>query len=342
MATFSKVGFNVEKYAIARPTYPRQLFDMIFRYHEYGAQGVVDVPSTQGKPRWDVAVDLGCGTGQATVELHPFKRIIGVDPSQKMLENARNYASSFLPDRPNSTQILPDVGSQYEFVQSPAEDLAFLKDRSVDIVIAAQAAHWFDWNRLWPELARVLRKNATVAFWGYSVFRLTRYPSLSPIITQYIQGTDPANSLGPHWEPGRAVLDNHLRTIPSAASVVPDAFAEEQRLYYTGSYYPELPSPLPVILRKKVTWEGFYAYLQSFSSLHTFLERYPEDPKHSGGTIAQRFMQTLKAEMEQLDKEASTLTEGSLSSATVPKEESSEDGEVEIEWPLALVLVKRV
>jgi len=283
-------------------------------------------------------VDLGCGTGQATVEMHPFKKIIGVDPSQKMLESSRNYASSFLSEGSKSAQVHTDIGSRFEFVQSPAEDLAFLKDGSVDIVVAAQAAHWFDWNRLWPELARVLRKNATVAFWGYSDFRLTCYPSLSPIITQYMQGTDPANSLGPHWEPGRAVLDNHLRTIPSAASVVPDAFAGEQRLYYTGSYYPELPSSLPVILRKKVTWEGFYAYLQSFSSLHTFHERYPEDLKRPDGTIAQKFMQALKTEMEQLDKVTSTTKEGSLSSA---KEESNGGGEVEIEWPLALILVKR-
>ncbi len=63
MATFSKVGFNVEKYAIARPTYPRQLFDSIFRYHEQGAQGASE-PPMQGKPQWDVAVDLGCGTGE--------------------------------------------------------------------------------------------------------------------------------------------------------------------------------------------------------------------------------------------------------------------------------------
>ena len=29
----------------------------------------------------------------------------------------------------------------------------------------AQAAHWFDWKKLWPELARILRKNGSVAIW---------------------------------------------------------------------------------------------------------------------------------------------------------------------------------
>ena len=52
MATFSKTTFDSARYASFRPTYPRQLFDAAFRYHE----------QTRGA-RWDLAVDLGCGTG---------------------------------------------------------------------------------------------------------------------------------------------------------------------------------------------------------------------------------------------------------------------------------------
>jgi hypothetical protein len=29
----------------------------------------------------------------------------------------------------------------------------------------AQAAHWFDWSRMWPEAARILRKHGSAAFW---------------------------------------------------------------------------------------------------------------------------------------------------------------------------------
>ncbi len=46
--------------------------------------------------------------------------------------------------------------------------------------------------------------------------------------------------------------------------------------------------------------------------------------------------------MEELDKVSSTSTEGSGSPVSVHKEEVNEEGEVEIEWPLALVLVKRL
>lgn len=30
---------------------------------------------------------------------------------------------------------------------------------------AAQAAHWFDWGKLWPEAARVLKPGGSLASW---------------------------------------------------------------------------------------------------------------------------------------------------------------------------------
>ena len=65
---------------------------------------------------------------------------------------------------------------------------------------------------------------------GYSEIRLTQYPSLTPILSEYIQGT-----LGPHWEqPGRSILDDHLRRVPLANDVNSGAWADESRLYFTG------------------------------------------------------------------------------------------------------------
>ena len=29
----------------------------------------------------------------------------------------------------------------------------------------AQAAHWFDYKKMWPETARILRKGGTAVFW---------------------------------------------------------------------------------------------------------------------------------------------------------------------------------
>ena len=137
MATFAKSTFNTAIYALTRPTYPPQLFDFIFKYHERTAAA-----------RWQTAIDLGCGTGtmllkvlllvvqlaqemkklpqivgQATVDLTKFKRVIGVDPSNQMLHAAREYTTS-----------LGVVNCEY--VQSNAEDLDFLPVESVDMITA--------------------------------------------------------------------------------------------------------------------------------------------------------------------------------------------------------------
>ncbi|KAI0700292.1 S-adenosyl-L-methionine-dependent methyltransferase [Cytidiella melzeri] len=299
MATFSKATFNTAKYASIRPTYPRQLYDFIFKYHERG-----------NKARWSTAIDLGCGTGQATTELSAFQKIIGVDPSAKMIEQAsRDAATAGLP-------------GQIEYQQSAAEELPFLQDGSIDFVSAAQAAHWFNWTKLWKEAARVMRTDGSLAVWGYSEFRLTGYPSATKLINQYSQGSDPANSLGPHWErPGRTIVDEHLVAIPDPETVVPGAFCDFERVYFTGDYYPNLPDTRPVILRKKMSWDDLMSYLRTFSALHTFHEKYPEDLQRADGDIAGRFLHRLQEEV------------------ILQKGQAAE--EIDVEWPLALILARR-
>lgn len=53
------------------------------------------------------------------------------------------------------------------FFKTAAESLPFIQDQSVDLVIAGQAAPWFEYPKLWPEMKRVIRKSGTLAFWGY-------------------------------------------------------------------------------------------------------------------------------------------------------------------------------
>ena len=79
-----------------------------------------------------------------------------------------------------------DSSSGITYLKHAAEELDFLETGSVDLVVSgrpnrdehfctcgswslcsclAQAAHWFDYTKLWPQLARVLRKDGSVAFW---------------------------------------------------------------------------------------------------------------------------------------------------------------------------------
>lgn len=71
---------------------------------------------------------------------------------------------------------------------------------------------------------------------GYSEFRLSHYPSATALIHDYSQGSDPQNSLGPHWErPGRTILDEHLVAIPDPETVVSGKFRDFERVYFTGT-----------------------------------------------------------------------------------------------------------
>ena len=46
----------------------------------------------QYKGELDLAVDVGCGPGESTEILQPhFKRILGLDYSQSMIENAKKH-----------------------------------------------------------------------------------------------------------------------------------------------------------------------------------------------------------------------------------------------------------
>ena len=67
--------------------------------------------------------------GQATRECLPFARIIGVDPSAKMLEEARKV--------PKPTNLKGEL----EYVHSGAEKLPFLEDGSVDLIVSGKSLH---------------------------------------------------------------------------------------------------------------------------------------------------------------------------------------------------------
>ncbi|PCH37184.1 S-adenosyl-L-methionine-dependent methyltransferase [Wolfiporia cocos MD-104 SS10] len=317
MATFAKTTFNEAKYAAARPTYPKQFYDSIFRFHER-APGA----------RWDTAVDLGCGTGQATLELTPFRSTIGIDPSAKMIEQAQRL----LEEQTDSESWKLGLRERVKYVQGSAEDLSRLANSSIDMIVSAQAAHWFDWAKLWPEAARVLRKNGTLAVWGYSQFRVAGYPTCTPLINAY-SGVDSTSTLGPYWEqPGRTILDEHLQAIPDPRTVDYDGqpgasiWSEFQRVYYVGAHHPALPHTLPALLRKRTTWAGVLHYLRTFSALYSFHEAHPDDLHHPAGDVAVRFWRALRAEVAQQKGRTG---------------EEDEAEEIEIEWPMAVLLARR-
>lgn len=114
-------GAQAAAYERGRPSYPPEAIDWLL---PAGARDVLD---------------LGAGTGKLTTRLvERGLDVVAVDPIAEMLEVLR----SSLP----ATPVL--LGT--------AEDIP-LEDNSVDVVLVAQAWHWFEPERAIPEVARVLR-----------------------------------------------------------------------------------------------------------------------------------------------------------------------------------------
>ncbi|KAI5837940.1 putative S-adenosylmethionine-dependent methyltransferase [Morchella snyderi] len=183
MAAFAKKNFGYAAYATHRPTYPTTLFTAhLLPYH-------------QGPTH--TLLDLGCGPGTVTRPLGThFTRAIGVDPSAGMLESARALTP-------------PATYPHIEYRLSDAEALPFLPDASVDMVVAGQAAHWFDVPRFWAEMARVVRPGGTVAAWTYKDFVFPGFPAASLAVARYTYGRD---KMGPCWQqPGRTRCQSRMR-----------------------------------------------------------------------------------------------------------------------------------
>jgi len=119
---------RVADYVRYRPDYPLSVVETL-RQH-CGWTGNVDI------------ADLGSGTGLSALGfLAAGHRVLGVEPNAEM----RQAAESLLAARSTFTSI---PGSA---------EATTLADHSVDLVIAAQAFHWFDVAAVATESDRILR-----------------------------------------------------------------------------------------------------------------------------------------------------------------------------------------
>jgi SAM-dependent methyltransferase len=136
-------------YAENRRDYHPTLYKILLDYHRSnGAQ-------------FDTILDVGTGPGIAIRTLAPqFQYAIGLDPSEGMIETARSLGGESGSSEP------------IRFEVSTAEDLVSIKDESVDLLIAATAAHWFDMAKVWPRAAQVLKPGGTFAVWSSGSIRV--------------------------------------------------------------------------------------------------------------------------------------------------------------------------
>jgi SAM-dependent methyltransferase len=202
-------------YAKFRPTYPAALFEWL----------------ATATPENRVAVDVGAGNGQAAQALATrFEQVLALEPSEAQLANAPSW-------------------ERVRFQRGAAEATG-LPDASADLLVAAQAFHWFDHPAFFAEVKRVVRPGGTLAIWCYTVAAIA--PAVDAIVHELYHPI-----LGPYWEPERRLVETGYATVavPFPALDVPSF---EMRLHWT--------------------FEQLLGYLTTWSSLQRYLRETGQDP----------------------------------------------------------------
>jgi ubiquinone/menaquinone biosynthesis C-methylase UbiE len=134
MNTVERFSNRVENYIRYRPGYPADVLGLF--------------KDEMGLTTSSVIADIGSGTGiSSRLFLENGNTVYGVEPNAAM----QNAATTLLKNFPG-----------YKPVEGTAE-YTTLPDDSVNIVVAAQAFHWFDPESTRIEFKRILRKDGYIA-----------------------------------------------------------------------------------------------------------------------------------------------------------------------------------
>jgi SAM-dependent methyltransferase len=202
-------------YAKFRPRYPREMFEYL---------GTV---ASSRKLAWD----CGTGNGQAAVGLvSVFDRVIATDASEKQIAKA-------------------DPHERVEYRVAPAENSG-IESETIDLIMVAQALHWFDLPRFYEEARRALKSNGVLTASAYRFFHIT------PEIDHLVNHRYYDKVVGPFWPPERLLVEK----------------------------FEELPFPFSEIQTPSfemiAQWnlEHLVGYLRSWSATQRFIAANQRDP----------------------------------------------------------------
>jgi SAM-dependent methyltransferase len=191
-------------YAAHRPTYPPEL-------------GVYLASQAPGR---DLALDCGCGNGQlSTMLADHFARVVATDASAMQIAAAAPHP-------------------RIEYRAARAEE-SVLPPGSADLIVAAQAAHWFDLAAFYAEARRAAKPGALIALVTYGVFDVEG--EAEPAVQDFYWKT-----IGPFWAPERRYVEDGYRSLPFP--------------------FPELAAPALVIERMWLR-DQLLAYIDTWSAV---------------------------------------------------------------------------
>jgi Methyltransferase domain len=161
-----------DKYAKYRPSYPPDFFEYLNTL----------IPNKQN------AWDCGTGNGQVACELaKTFEKVFATDISQAQIDNALQ-----------ADNIIYSV--------QPAERTNF-QHQQFDLVIIAQAIHWFDFEKFYSEARRTAKENSLICVIGYGLLEISE--QIDSIIRNFYK-----NDIAAYWDKERKYIDENYQTIP--------------------------------------------------------------------------------------------------------------------------------
>jgi SAM-dependent methyltransferase len=159
-------------YARYRPSYPAALFEYL----------------AHASPNRNLAWDAATGSGQAALNLAEyFSRVRATDASEQQIENATPH-------------------ERIEYRVEPAE-ASSLADDSVDLITVAQALHWFDLDRFYPEARRALKARGVIAAWTYGTCSIA--PAVDKVVAWFYHEV-----VGAYWPEERKLVEQGYRALP--------------------------------------------------------------------------------------------------------------------------------
>ena len=171
MSVSALFSIRSDDYAKFRPAYPHGLFEWLAEH----------CSATH------CALDVAAGTGQASRPLSArFEQVVACDASADQLLGSADWRT-------------------VQRVAACAEKLP-LRDGVADLMVVAQALHWFATPAFFNEAKRVLTADGLFCAWCYSLLRIN--PPIDALIDRLH-----SNVLAGYWPSGRASVDMGYRDI---------------------------------------------------------------------------------------------------------------------------------
>lgn len=160
-------------YALHRPTYPLELVKWL----------------AEIAPAQKCAVDCGCGNGQLSVLLADvFNKVYAIDPSNTQIANAVSH---------------PHIS--YYIVSAEQTDLPYT---CADLIVAAQAAHWFNLDTYYDEMRRISKPGAVIALVSYNLLTIDQ-GEIDNLINHFYN-----DDLASFWPSERRFVEENYRSLP--------------------------------------------------------------------------------------------------------------------------------